>query len=42
MALRLDVSPRDKGSTLEMTKVFLLGFFVGETCLLILFGILSL
>jgi hypothetical protein len=41
MALAYDVarSRRAEAETWKMTKTFLLGFFLGETFLLILFGV---
>ncbi|MFA6107841.1 MAG: hypothetical protein WDA75_03640 [Candidatus Latescibacterota bacterium] len=38
MALRLDTSPRQAESVLRVAKVFLIGFFIGETFLLLLLG----
>ena len=41
MQLRFDWGSREPENTLKLAKFFLLGFFVGETFLLVLLGALT-
>jgi len=41
MALSFDVGSGQSESSFRLAKVFLLGFFIGETFLLLLLGALS-
>jgi hypothetical protein len=42
MPLHFDWGSRQQESSLKLAKVFLLGFFVGETFLLMLLGAINL